>query len=72
MNSQRKRWPEFEGWDEKAEAIETLATVLGAHAYCSQKYQYLNVEIRRQDCTREQHLALEEVASMIEALTDLE
>jgi hypothetical protein len=72
MDTTTKRWPEFDGWDEKAEAIETLAKAVGAHAYCSQKYQHLNVEIRRKDCKRGQHIALEEVASMIEALTDLD
>jgi len=72
MNITTKRWPEFDGWDEKAEAVETLAKAVGAHAYCSQKYRHLNIEVRRQDSTREQHVALEEVASMIEALTDLD
>jgi len=27
----KMRWPEFAGWDEKAEAIETLAQACGAY-----------------------------------------
>jgi hypothetical protein len=66
----QKRWPAFEGWDEKAEAIETLAKACGAHAYCSQKYRYLNVELHQRSATKEQFLALHEIADMIEKLTD--
>ena len=65
-----KRWPQFEGWDEKALAIETLAQACGAHVYCAQKYQYLAVEIQRRASTPEQMQALHEVADMIETLTD--
>ncbi len=66
----KKRWPEFEGWDEKAVAIETLAQACGAHVYCSQKYQYLNVEIQRKSSSPDQTKALYEMADMIEKLTD--
>jgi hypothetical protein len=70
MNTTPKRWPEFDGWDKKAEAIETLAKAVGAHVYCSQKYKYLNIEIRKQSATKEQFLALQVAADMIEQLTD--
>ena len=66
----RKRWPEFDGWDEKADAIETLARACGAHAYCSQKYRYLNIELRRGTATQEQYYTLHEIADLIETLTD--
>lgn len=65
-----KRWPEFEGWDEKAVAIETLAQACGASVYCSQKYQYLNVEIQRHAGLAHQTTALHSIADMIERLTD--
>lgn len=68
----KRRWPEFAGWDEKAEAIETLALACGAYAYCSQKYQHLNVELQQRDSTRTQMAALHEMADMIEKLTDRE
>lgn len=70
MNTIPKRWPQFDGWDEKAEAIETLAEAVGAHAYCSQKYKYLNVEVRQQSASKEQFLALQVVAELIEQATD--
>ena len=70
MHTKSKRWPKFEGWDEKAEAIETLAEAVGAHVYCSQKYKYLNIEIRKQSASKEQFLALQVVAEMIEQVTD--
>ncbi|MHA3915820.1 hypothetical protein [Halovulum sp. GXIMD14793] len=66
----RKRWPQYDGWDELAEAIETLAKTCGAHAYCSQKYRYLNIELHRRDATREQFIALHKFADLIETLTD--
>lgn len=67
-----KRWPQFEGWDEKAVAIETLAEACGAGVYCSQKYRYLNVEIQKRACLSGQTKALHEMADMIEKLTDRE
>ena len=68
----KKRWPEFNGWDEKAIAIETLADACGAYAYCSQKYQYLNIELHIRDSNRRHFLALQELADLIELATDQE
>lgn len=65
-----KRWPQFEGWDEKAIAIETLAQACGAYAYCSQKHEYLSVELQKKNASRAQFVALHEVIEMIETLTD--
>lgn len=67
---QKRRWPEFPEWDEKASAMEALAAACGAHAYCSQKYRYLNIELRRGTATQEQYYALHEIADLIEMLTD--
>jgi len=65
-----KRWPQFEGWDAKAIAIKTLAQACGAYAYCSQKNDYLNVELHKKDASNAEFAALHEVIDMIEALTD--
>lgn len=67
-----RRWPQFDGWDEKATAIEALARACGAHVYCAQKYQYLEVEIQTPARTPELTKALFEIADMIEELTDRE
>ncbi|CUI85333.1 hypothetical protein [Cognatishimia activa] len=40
-----KRWPHFPGWDEHAATAEALAKACGAKAVCSQKYEYLKVEM---------------------------
>jgi len=45
MSSQR--WPDKPGWDEMATAIEVLAAACGAEVFCSQKYEYLRVEIQK-------------------------
>ena len=66
----KKRWPQFCGWDEKATAIETLAKTCGAHAYCSQKYKYLNVELHKKKSSGADFLALQQMAEMIEQTTD--
>lgn len=72
-NGQAKaRWPEFKGWDEKADAIETLAQACGAYAYCSQKYQYLNIELHQREASSTQFAALHQMADMIELITDQE
>ncbi|WP_299289068.1 hypothetical protein [uncultured Tateyamaria sp.] len=68
----KRRWPEFHGWDEKAEAIEILAQACGAYVYCSQKHKYLNVEVQRKASTPAQTKALYVLADLIEQLTDCE
>ncbi|GFE64361.1 helix-turn-helix domain-containing protein [Litoreibacter roseus] len=64
------RWPKFDGWDEMASAIETLAQACGAQVYCSQKYQYLNVEVQKRANSPEKTKALHIIADIVEKLTD--
>jgi hypothetical protein len=40
-----ERWPDRQGWDEMANAIEALAESCGASVVCGQKYQYLSIEM---------------------------
>lgn len=66
----KKRWPQFPGWDEKAIAIENLAEACGAYAYCSQKYQYLSVELHKKNASSRHFRALSEFADLVEMATD--
>ncbi len=65
-----KRWPHFPGWDEHAATAEALAEACGAKAVCSQKYEYLKVEIQQLASTPEQTRALHWLAELIEQASD--
>ena len=67
-----RRWPDRRGWDELANTVETLAKSCGAHVYCAQKYEYLNVEMQQRASTPEETKALYVLIGLIEQASDLE
>lgn len=67
-----QRWPDRVGWDNMANAIETLAKSCGGHAYCAQKYEYLSVELQQPADTPEQTKALYVMIELVEQISDLE
>lgn len=67
-----QRWPARAGWDDMANAVETLAQTCGAYVYCAQKYEYLSVEIQRPARTPEQTRALHVLIELIEQASDQE
>jgi len=70
MSSQR--WPDKSGWDEMATAVEVLAAACGAQAFCSQKYEYLCIEIQQSARTEEQSKALDVLVELVEQAFDLD
>jgi hypothetical protein len=67
-----QRWPDRDGWDDMANAIEVLAQTCGAYVYFAQKYEYLSVEIQRPARTPEQTKALHVLIEVIEQASDQE
>ena len=66
------RWPDKSGWDEMAAAVEVLAAACGAKVFCSQKYEYLRVEIQQSAGTAEQSKALDVLAEIVEQASNRE
>jgi len=62
----KQRWPDKPGWDEMATAVEVLAAVCGAKVFCSQKYEYLRIEIQKSAGTVEQSKAMDILVELIE------
>lgn len=66
----KQRWPDKSGWDEMATTVEVLAAACGAKVFCSQKYEYLRVEIQESANTVEQSKALDVLVELIEQASD--
>jgi hypothetical protein len=72
QKNEQKRWPDHIGWDELDHAMVTLAKSCGSSALCSQKYDYLNVELTAQGASPAQKKALITLAELIEQVSDTE
>jgi hypothetical protein len=64
------RWLHRRHWDQWAWSIERIAEACSAKAVCTEKYDYLRVEIQSQPKLRNQRRALEELANYVELVSD--
>ena len=64
------RWPSRPHWDHWANAMNALALATGARVVCSQKYEYLNVEIHGQTGSAAMTRALYELAELVALASD--
>ena len=64
------RWVHRRHWDQFAWSIERIAEACEAKVQCSEKYDYLRVEILSSPRLKTQHRALEELTNYVELATD--
>lgn len=66
------RWPHRNHWDQWAWSIEQIADACGLQAQCSEKYDYLRVEIIGSSNSRVQNRAVLDLANYVELISDYE
>ena len=66
------RWLHRRHWDQWAWSIERIAEACNAKVLCSEKYDYLSVEILVQPKPKNQRRALEELSNFVELVSDYE